>query len=334
MHINCHTHYVDPGKLSFIGFADNQLYYFEYIENHETPLGRIREITLKSPFKCHNLVGSFNGLLCLKGPKQRFCICNPITKEYVILPEPVRKYDYNKYRWTGFGYLPSIGEYKVVLVCYEERHFVYVMVYTLASGNGWRNIGKFNLEFDHGCYEPGIFVDGALHWKDRDRKMIIVFDMADEKFRESLSLPVDKRNYHNLGVFDGLLYYVVVFFDSVVNHWCSDIWMHKKKNTNYDRKEQTTLDWSKEFTVATSDSTPLAVTKTGGILGCASYCPWYLHIYDPKASASIRRVDFQVRFCQVIPYKNTLVSLKELEEEGTIIMQLVKKRKRRANSWS
>lgn len=88
---------------------------------------------------------------------------------------------------TGFGYDSSTNDYKVVGVCqWRELDFVEVLIYTLGSGNGWRNLGKFNVGPNQ-SWGHSIFFNEALYWLDVGLQMIFVFDLVEEKFREHLA---------------------------------------------------------------------------------------------------------------------------------------------------
>lgn len=70
------------------------------IENLEMAIDSIRKINFVLTYK--TFVGSFNGLICFRDLKGRICICNPMTKEYVIVPEPMGKSG-EYYNSIGFG---------------------------------------------------------------------------------------------------------------------------------------------------------------------------------------------------------------------------------------
>ncbi|XP_026420653.1 F-box/kelch-repeat protein At3g06240-like [Papaver somniferum] len=311
------TYSTDFCKLSFLAFTDvGRLYYFDYIENHEIPnIDRIMRINLTSPFKYNVFVGSFNGLICLRGREERFCIYNPITKEYVILPQPKINFRQCKDRCIGFGYLPLTNEYKVVLM-YKVPNFVEVMVYTLGNGSGWRNLGKFKIELGYAyAFEVhGIFANGDPHWIHRRRTIFLVFDLAGEKFRKHLARPPLTRgcSYSDFGVLGGFLFCAHRRYDSVSQKFiCSKFWLYKQKNGN--------CEWSQNFTAICT--APLAFTKSGGIF---SYSSSYLN--------SLKRLlGSNEQFVQIFSHKNSLVSLKDLGEEGSEIMQQsvkLEKRKR------
>ncbi|XP_026438587.1 F-box/kelch-repeat protein At3g06240-like [Papaver somniferum] len=189
---------------------------------------------------------------------------------------------------SGFGYVSSTNEYKVVRVMFSnDTEFVEVYIYTLGSGNGWRNVGKFNF----GAYlEEGIFVDGVLYWLDYESETIAPFDLAEEKFFEPLSFPVPPEDNasadYKLRGLDGCL---VCAMNLPVNGAdCWNTWILKKKVDNQP------LGWSK-------------------------------HIKNQELEASTSKifVDLEERFIRVFPHKNTFVSLKELGEEDTKMMESV-----------
>ncbi|XP_026420002.1 putative F-box protein At3g10430 [Papaver somniferum] len=147
----------DSGKLSFIALTkladeNEKFQYFKYDQNHEstTPIRRITRINFTPPVWRFNFVGSCNGLICLLWYSS-VCICNPITKEYVMLPEMEKSQCDTKYysQVSGFGYVSSTTEYKFVRIRKLDTGFVEGHIYTLGSGNGWRNLGKFPMNSPH-----------------------------------------------------------------------------------------------------------------------------------------------------------------------------------------
>ncbi|XP_026419974.1 putative F-box protein At3g10430 [Papaver somniferum] len=231
----------------------------------------------------------------------------------------------------GFGYVSTTNEYKVVISYQLRTQFVEVHIYTLSSGNGWRNLGKFKPEFSIPTWKQGIYLNGALYWLDTDSDTIISFDLAEEKLCEPLSLPPLPRDdedyywkYDRIGLLDGFLF-LAVYQNIEEEAPFYDIWVLGKKNDNPDmkmRQKHQSLVWSKEFKVDADEfgEFGVAVTKSGGVL---TYIDNHLNIYDPKTSTSKRLVEFSERFRQVVPHMNTLVSLKELGEEETKVMKSV-----------
>ncbi|XP_026421636.1 F-box protein At1g52495-like [Papaver somniferum] len=238
----------DSGKLGFLVLiyqngANENFHYIEYDENHEsTPTLRITRINLTPPFEDTTVMGSCNGLICL-AEGLSVCICNPIVREYVMLPEISRDScdDVERY-YDGkcsFGYVSSTNEYKVVGM-YESKTSVEVHIYTLGSGNGWRNLGKFTFKFDiYTWHVAGIFVNGALYWLSDKLEKIIVFDLVEEKFSEHLSpppLPESDWWYDRIGVLDGFLFLAICPHNG--GDGFSDIWLLKDKNNSRDMKER------------------------------------------------------------------------------------------------
>ncbi|XP_026458583.1 uncharacterized protein LOC113359108 [Papaver somniferum] len=112
------------------------------------------------------------------------------------------------YEASRFGYVASTNEYKVVRIMYVNKNKTdrEVYIYTLGSGHGWRNLGKFTFGNEEQLVK-GVFVDGALHWLDYQLKKMVTFDLAEEKFCKHISPPLppddDFDGTYQLGVFDG-----------------------------------------------------------------------------------------------------------------------------------
>ncbi|XP_026434321.1 uncharacterized protein LOC113331608 [Papaver somniferum] len=271
-------------------------------------------MNLPPPWNTVKFVGSCIGLVCLARPPYltvRTFICNPITREYVRLPE-INKYSDDAYWTCGYGYAASTNEYKVVAIMSTE--FEEVFVYTLGSGKGWRNLGKFKIGESTYDWELGVFANGALYWKDIELGMITAFDLAEEKFFKKISPPPLPRDTHwhchELRVLDGVLFFAMYLVVRDAEFF--DIWLLKKKNDNQDKKqgkgsaskknkkrkgnEHPSLGWSKEFRVKKSQL--VSVTRSAGVLNYTDNC---LNICNTKASTSKRLVDFKELACVSLP---------------------------------
>ncbi|XP_026398422.1 F-box/kelch-repeat protein At3g23880-like [Papaver somniferum] len=309
---------------------NDQLYYFEY--DDEAPVHNIRRFNFTPAFAYiggYGVLGSFNGLVCLHdcGYPTGYRICNPLTREYVKLPEFKR--DSRCIPWTrGFGYLPLSNEYKVVHIdmLRTDLNVVEVLVYTIGSGNGWRNVGRFDIQSGEACVEDGVFVNGGLHLVETNEGRVFVFDLIEEKFCEPVSPPPlppgsECCGCSPIGVLDGVLHYGIRYSCQITNCLCYDIWPLKGKNDIRDTKEkveQKPLGWSKEFGFPRRQ--PFAFTKSGGVL----YFDYSsLRIYDAIASTSKELVRFS-EVGEIYPHKNTFVSLKELGEHDVKIMDSAK----------
>ncbi|XP_026436206.1 F-box protein At3g07870-like [Papaver somniferum] len=273
----------------------DEFYYAEYDENSpETPFSRKPRIDINLPFyECrydYSFAGSCNGLICIDSwHNDRFgptYIFNPVTREYITLP----KFEGN-YWWTGFGYIPSTNEYKVVRV-YDTINVRTIHVYTIGSSNGWRNVGTVDRNMPFYRKYAGAFAHGAHHWAD-DKETILAFDLTDEKgFRRFLS-----ATYYRDALY-------------------GEIWLLKRNKDNYDD-----LSWSKEFSLdicTLRSSPPFGLMKSGRLL---CYEDHKIYGYDPEASSAIMDVDFGKSITNAIPHKNTLVSLKILGEKDAKKME-------------
>ncbi|XP_026383666.1 F-box protein At3g07870-like [Papaver somniferum] len=176
-----------------------------------------------------------------------------MTKEYVNLLEKNPDQDPPDYI-SGFGYLPSSNEYKIVRVYPEGL----IQVYTLGSGSGWREKGEIKGDWKRPYYisNAGMLANGALHWLDYATMKIMAFDLAEEKFEEVQSPPCflppgydGKKHHFQLRVLGRFLRVIHLELDKAV-----DIWSLRKINSNKidNREEQGSNQcwtWSKEFSI-------------------------------------------------------------------------------------
>ncbi|XP_026404189.1 F-box protein At3g07870-like [Papaver somniferum] len=332
-HLNhCLNSLDSAGKFTFLFLNDNPIYayrQFHYLEfydenssSEEQPCHRVTRMKLNpAPFMYYDFAGSCNGLVCLNGCHDNervnyepVYICNPITRECVFLPEFERTDDRGQQLETGFGYVSSTNEYKIVRMysLLKEPTFVHVEVYTLGGSKGWRNTGK---EFDKGLdlyiNTHGLLLNESLYWEFKTGE-VVAFDLASETFASiPTGFPTDL--HFKLGVLGG--YLSATHYDKDSN--TSDILLLKKK------EEGGSLSWIKEFSLSNTNAyESLALTGRGTVL-CRSTTK--VQRYDLNSSSSKLLVDFGRDKCifQAIPHMNTLVSLKALGEENTKTMEMV-----------
>ncbi|XP_026398201.1 uncharacterized protein LOC113293977 [Papaver somniferum] len=299
-HLNAH----DSGKSGFVfdtTWVDKQFSYARHDE-YSNSFTRKTKINLRPPVEDCYILGSSNALICLNardthGPAY---ICNPITREYIMLP-----LSQGKEILTEFGYSPSTNEYKVVRIYKGIGE-----VFTLGSGIGCRNVGKVN-DVPVWFENRGALVDGVIHWMDK-KGTIFSFDLADEKFHELPSLPSRAGwipciiiSLHVLGDFLCAFYYSG-------KSW--EIWS-RKKNKNHQH-----VFWSEVFSYVNDTNIQLIIfKKSGGLL-------WYdKNVYRHAREASSPRMlvtsGENVTFFG-FPHKNTFVSLKDVVEENTKLVDL------------
>ncbi|XP_026398436.1 F-box protein At3g07870-like [Papaver somniferum] len=236
------------------------------------------------------IVGSYNGLICLvryhHGMPDPIHICNPITGEYVNLPEYTLTEE-EHFAAFGFGYvhLANSDQYKVVRIYYPDSENYdkgEVQVYTIGIGSGWRAIGTTSyLLWLENCV--GNYVNGSLHWIV-DKK-IVAFNLADEEFGLIQSPPCYDSSHDCSTCFDMVL--------ELRGNLCLchqnnkerllDIWALKKNAAE--------ASWSRDFSIAYNSgwegeggsefqAMPILITKKNEVLfvhqGSTLYC------YDPK----------------------------------------------------
>ncbi|XP_026419548.1 F-box protein At3g07870-like [Papaver somniferum] len=287
------------------------------------------------------VVGSCNGLVCFVVPhlglEDPIYICNPVTREYMSLPminTKIAKTGQTSLVVSGFGYLPSRNEYKVVRILYPHRlpypdatTVGWVQVCTIGKGssNGWRNVGVIT----DSLYLHGTHVTGVLYWKDKKNHKIVAFDLEDEVFRIVPPPPCIRPEEQGIE----MLYWLLNFGGdlSFVDHvWGDhvDVWTFKKNtlegtNDNFNMNKHDfyhSWSWIKEVNIEWEGDThdcnfydPFALTKSNEVL------LWYnetiLRCYDPKTRSFTELIvggalEFQAVF-GAIPHINNKVSLKE-----------------------
>ncbi|KAL8107601.1 F-box protein At3g07870-like isoform X2 [Apium graveolens] len=193
------------------------------------------------------LQGSVNGLICLwncyRGDATY--ICNPITREYIKLPD--HKYIKKSYFIVtyGFGFVEASNQYKVI--CFAEGNFSSAKgsyksrcgIYTLGT-NKWRSLTHVPFLL---CFpQNGILVSGNLHWlaydeKDSTNDLVCTFDLEKELLQLTASAPQSGGiiAYRSLGKLQGCL----CLCDNTDSKFV--IWVMK----NYGMKES----WIKEIII-------------------------------------------------------------------------------------
>ncbi|KAJ0035027.1 hypothetical protein Pint_26220 [Pistacia integerrima] len=152
--------------------------------------------------------GSCNGLCCLYVPQRRvYFFYNPSTKECskeIPMPNLMSEDDCLDYypEAAGFGYAPSIDDYKMVILSYWEG---LTHMFSLRN-NLWKRIHQY----EENLFGTGTPVNGALHWLTysvENIRSIVSFDLVEEKFK-SFPLPDYFQSGFNLldvVVMDGCL---------------------------------------------------------------------------------------------------------------------------------
>lgn len=232
----------------------NQLSFLDISSSEDREKTRVRKLI--TPFwnsmPDFEVVGSFNGILCLEDTlyKDNIYVYNPFTGDYKLLPGSVQYQDQDV--TLGFGFHPVTELYKVVRIVYYRNgngqstrspRFTCsrseVQVLTLGS-RAWRSLGKAAYHLENSSSEA--LVSGRLHWVSRPKRylnrVIVSFDVGDEQFRE-VPKPdgggLSRTSYH-LQVLNGFLSASVYRSNGKL-----EIWVMKE----YDVKES----WVKAYTI-------------------------------------------------------------------------------------
>ncbi|XP_027119956.1 F-box/kelch-repeat protein At3g23880 isoform X1 [Coffea arabica] len=260
------------------------------------------------------IVGSCNGLVCIKSPRNRLYFWNPATRKSKRLPKFGSKTVHNNW-WDslfcyGFGYDESNEDYKVVGVSFVNVSDVFgteirVKVYSL-KGNSWRRIQE---DFKVGDMdEYGCFANGKLHWVSNripgsdDVRKIISFDLASEAFGE-VEKPEQWMGFSsdwNLHVLDG---HLSLSYDQGSN--LVDVWVMEKDGANE--------SWAKVLSILNLSQPsgeiflkPVFLSKEGEIL--FKYGP-VIALYSTKDNAyNYPRVTNLGDLAQVEVYVESLLS--------------------------
>ncbi|MED6128920.1 hypothetical protein PIB30_102751 [Stylosanthes scabra] len=153
------------------------------------------------------VVGSCNGLLCLRHSNHALSICNPATRQVTQVPQTLT--DVRNFYYFGFGYSALVNDYKIVRICVcqsdddddndgndgivvlDDIHVNQVEVYSLASGS-WRQVDATNLQ--NLCpFSNAVAAGGGMFWKataspelgssqDPD-ECLVSFDIGRDDFR-------------------------------------------------------------------------------------------------------------------------------------------------------
>ncbi|KAL5712615.1 hypothetical protein ACHQM5_014769 [Ranunculus cassubicifolius] len=280
----------------------------------------------------YEIVGSCNGLVCYYVPfteKRAFYVCNPMTKEYVYyLVDDKRHYwgeDNPKYI-SGFGYVQSSNEYKIVRINTDGGK---IQVFTLGTDRrGWRDKGEIKGKWLQPYYisKVGMLANGALHWLDYATMKIMAFDLAKEEFDQVQSPPcflppgyVEKNDHFQLRVLGRFLCIVHLKLGNGV-----DIWSLKKIDQCW--------SWNKEFSIPANQwdwnmYDLFALTNCGKLLllkrhsfPCGSafhvkLCSYDSHTATITPLVEDNQVGAMLEF-EAIPHINSFISLKALGIEN------------------
>lgn len=184
----------------------------------------------------YRIVNSSHDLIVLSY-KDGYLLLNPATQDIVNLPRP--SWGGTDFPLTGFGFVSSLGKYKVVSITLDTEDIC--EVFTVGMDNSWRK-GKSPPSSLY-AYGHTAYVDGNLHILSLESKgswnvmAILVFNLEKEAWGVR-ALPDEPRLYPSpveLREILGLL-----SFSCCIPNTRIDIWMSRDYANNV---------WSKDFVI-------------------------------------------------------------------------------------
>ncbi|XP_027109461.1 F-box/kelch-repeat protein At3g06240 [Coffea arabica] len=156
-----------------------------------------RRVRLKLTDQKFRIVNSYNGFLCLSEPSanEPVAVCNPVTGEYVEIPEGDKAYE--NFVDCGFGFCPNTNLYKVIRIfdtgvkraidCPIAQREMYssrmAEIHTLGT-QSWENVGYAPSYY--GKLTSPTYLNGNLHWLHEgwdSSTIILSFDFTQECFK-------------------------------------------------------------------------------------------------------------------------------------------------------
>ncbi|KAK4271142.1 hypothetical protein QN277_019879 [Acacia crassicarpa] len=241
----CHSNRQNPYILSQRDHLLYDSYSDLYYVGSDMQLWRFQNSPLIEHLNYDKIVGSSNGLLCVKTNRlhRSFLLWNPAIKEVKLVPETDFRMDGSC--TIGFGFCPSLNDYKIVVTFCEHYYLEMVKVYSLRS-NSWKEVkyrlgacGMFN----------SVIVNGVMFWwgYKKIRKdhcvyfevVIFSFNLATEVWTV---IPMPEQHsstvYQNLMVYEGKLAFVY-FEHSAIHLWIREEGVGASGET---------WNWTKKFT--------------------------------------------------------------------------------------
>ncbi|KAL9173350.1 hypothetical protein ABFS82_03G108100 [Erythranthe guttata] len=273
------------------------------LESHELHYNPVTEFNCDNFIESFELQSSAKGLLffgVVESEPSALHICNPLTREFIQLPNYEVVYSLPTLVNCGFGVSKITGQYKVVRIVHEcicDPHTFKLLkytncvchVYTLGTGT-WRKIAP-GAPFGSDWYSVGVFLNGSLYWLVTDFEgynLISCFDLETEIFSTFPPPSLLKRERRP----GGLELVALGDYLCVCDNTSDDeivMWLMKECG---DEKS-----WTKDFVVRISDSDflrgyggsceiayPIKVFKDGDILMVLS--DLYIFYYSNKTKTT------------------------------------------------
>ncbi|KAK4271144.1 hypothetical protein QN277_019881 [Acacia crassicarpa] len=217
---------------------------------------RFQNPPLIEHFNHVKIVGSSNGLLCVQTNSLRcsshsLLLWNPAIKEVKLVPETDFRLESHGCSTIGFGFCPSLKDYKIVITYVKNDFFGTFKVYSLRS-NSWKEV-KYRLVACPIYYR--VTVNGVMYWwadkiiREDDGEdfevVIFSFDLATEVWTV-IPMPEQSSStvYENLMVYEGKLAFVSCTEDFELRNSAIHLWVREEGVS----ASGETWNWTKKFT--------------------------------------------------------------------------------------
>ncbi|XVF75222.1 hypothetical protein PTKIN_Ptkin13bG0170200 [Pterospermum kingtungense] len=245
----------------------NQTLIFRSSDLHAADLACLGAFAkLEHPLMTYNhgikILGSCNGLLCIRNIVEDMAIWNPSTRKHQLLPSlgSCSRYVY------GFGHDPVTDDYKVVKIIQPGKALETEVKVCSLKRNRWRRIQDIPSVFSF-PRANGVFASGALHWvltrqvQLSEENVIVALDLGSESYREVPQPEHEDNGFQlNVGVLGVCLCVIANYHDVRV-----DLWVMKE----YGVKES----WTRLLSVANEEIIgslrfvkPLAYSGSGDLV--------------------------------------------------------------------
>ncbi|XP_065872135.1 putative F-box protein At3g16210 [Euphorbia lathyris] len=183
------------------------------------------ENCLKLNMKNHKykIVNSCNGLLCLSNPSDNdpVIVCNPVTGEFINLPEVRTVKDLNMPVECGFGFSPVTKQYKVIRTFTRrtENEKVMVAEVHVLGTETWKDL-RFFPESVWKLFPT--YFNGCVYWISPKQCSVICFDIDKECFESIRAPPWKTYNIvwrGSMGVLGGAICITEAFDCEHINVW-------------------------------------------------------------------------------------------------------------------
>ncbi|XP_028755900.1 F-box protein At3g07870-like [Neltuma alba] len=192
-----HSSHQNPCLLFLMRGGDDALNW--HLLDSEMQVHRVQNHPLIDYLKCGWVVGSSNGLLCVRIRKDgmshdSLLLCNPTIREVRQLPRATDAFPHQNLH-VGFGFSPIVNDYKIVRIYVDipfDDMIDKVLVYSLRT-ESWKEI-ELGILVGVSLSSHGFTANGSIFWfgsklKQEDENgnlvggnVIISFDIATEVF--------------------------------------------------------------------------------------------------------------------------------------------------------